>query len=97
MAAATTSFHQDSIITTMLINLLIVLLSVSGNVASFKTTSTTSTYQTNLTAIDTYGNEFKVPDYTIKDILSAIPTHCYERRLLQSLSYVFRDIFVWSY
>ena len=99
MAAATTSFSSgfnnnnnadqstDSSAT----------ISKSGNVASFKTTSTTSTYQTNLTAIDTYGNEFKVPDYTIKDILSAIPTHCYERRLLQSLSYVFRDIFVWSY
>ena len=95
MAAATTSFSSgfnnnnnadqstDSSAT----------ISKSGNVASFKTTSTTSTYQTNLTAIDTYGNEFKVPDYTIKDILSAIPTHCYERRLLQSLSYVFRDIF----
>ncbi|EMG45737.1 FAH12 Oleate hydroxylase FAH12 [Candida maltosa Xu316] len=63
----------------------------SGNVATFKSTS--STYQTNLTAIDTYGNTFKVPDYTIKDILSAIPSHCYERRLLQSFSYVFRDIF----
>lgn len=44
------------------------------------------------TAIDANGNVFKVPDYTIKDILSVIPKHCYERRLLQSLSYVFRDI-----
>ena len=62
-----------------------------GNVATFQ--SNPSTYQTNLTAIDTYGNTFKVPDYTIKDILSAIPSHCYERRLLESLYYVFRDIF----
>ncbi|EDK46444.1 hypothetical protein PVL30_005361 [Lodderomyces elongisporus] len=61
-----------------------------GNVASFQ--STPSGYQTGLTAIDTYGNTFKVPDYTIKDILSAIPSHCYERRLLQSFFYVFRDI-----
>lgn len=44
------------------------------------------------TAIDTNGNVFTVPDFTIKDILSAIPKHCYERRLLQSLSYVARDI-----
>ncbi|RCK57605.1 Delta(12) fatty acid desaturase [Candida viswanathii] len=62
-----------------------------GNVATFQ--SNPSSYQTGLTAIDTYGNTFKVPDYTIKDILSAIPSHCYERRLLQSLFYVFRDIF----
>ncbi|KAI5962927.1 uncharacterized protein KGF55_002719 [Candida pseudojiufengensis] len=62
----------------------------SGNVASFS--STPNGYQTNLIAIDTYGNTFKVPDYSIKDILSAIPSHCYERRLFESLYYVFRDI-----
>lgn len=55
----------------------------SGNVASLSD---------KLTAIDTYGNEFEVPDYTIKDILSAIPSHCYERRVITSLYYVFRDI-----
>lgn len=46
----------------------------------------------NLTTIDTNGNVFKVPDYTIKDILSAIPKHCYERSLIRSLGYVVRDI-----
>ncbi|GEQ66670.1 hypothetical protein JCM33374_g333 [Metschnikowia sp. JCM 33374] len=56
----------------------------SGNVSSFSN---------NITAIDTYGNEFQAPDYTIKDILSAIPAHCYERRTWESLYYVFRDIF----
>lgn len=59
-----------------------------GNVASLYDTTSK-----NLTAIDTYGNEFKVPDYSIKDILSAIPTHCYERRAAESLYYVFRDLF----
>lgn len=59
----------------------------TGNVATFS-----QQVDSNLTAIDTYGNTFKAPDYTIKDILSAIPSHCYERRLLQSFSYVFRDI-----
>ena len=54
-----------------------------GNVASFSD---------KLTALDTYGNTFEAPDYTIKDILSVIPPHCYERRVFQSLSYVFRDI-----
>lgn len=56
----------------------------SGNVASLKTDS--------LTATDTFGNTFHVPDYTIKDILSAIPKHCYERLLVRSLGYVARDI-----
>ncbi|KAL2114866.1 hypothetical protein VTJ04DRAFT_10529 [Mycothermus thermophilus] len=41
--------------------------------------------------VDTYGNEFKVPDFTIKDIRDAIPKHCYERSAIRSLSYVARD------
>lgn len=59
----------------------------TANVASL------NTQDTNLVAIDGHGNEFKVPDFTIKDILSAIPSHCYERRAVESLYYVFRDIF----
>lgn len=58
-----------------------------GNIAGLKTT------ETNLTAIDTYGNVFKAPDYSIKEILQVIPSHCYERRLMESMYYVFRDIF----
>jgi omega-6 fatty acid desaturase (delta-12 desaturase) len=42
--------------------------------------------------LDTYGNEFKIPDYTIKQIRDAIPAHCYERSAATSLYYVFRDI-----
>lgn len=42
--------------------------------------------------IDTYGNEFEVPDYTIKEIRDAIPKHCYERSYVKSMSYVFRDM-----
>ncbi|KAI0399753.1 fatty acid desaturase-domain-containing protein [Xylaria palmicola] len=42
--------------------------------------------------VDTYGNEFQVPDYTIKDIRDAIPKHCYERSAATSLYYVARDI-----
>jgi omega-6 fatty acid desaturase (delta-12 desaturase) len=56
----------------------------TGNVGSFQSTG--------LRAIDTFGNEFEVPDYSMKDILSAIPEHCYERRLTTSFYYVFRDI-----
>ncbi|KAL7666502.1 Fatty acid desaturase domain-containing protein [[Candida] zeylanoides] len=50
------------------------------------------TVSANLSTIDTYGNTFNVPDYTIKDILSAIPKHCYERSLVRSLGYVVRDV-----
>ncbi|KAF3085094.1 Oleate hydroxylase fah12 [Orbilia oligospora] len=42
--------------------------------------------------INTYGQEFKIPDYTIKDIYDAIPKHCFKRSALKSLSYVFRDM-----
>jgi omega-6 fatty acid desaturase (delta-12 desaturase) len=42
--------------------------------------------------IDTYGNEFVVPDYTIKDIHDAIPKHCFERSAVKGLYYVFRDL-----
>jgi len=42
--------------------------------------------------IDTYGNEFKIPDYTIKDIRDAIPKHCFERSAATGLYYVARDI-----
>ncbi|KAF3987655.1 hypothetical protein FT663_04370 [Candidozyma haemuli var. vulneris] len=45
-----------------------------------------------LSTKDTFGRTFHVPDYTIKDILSAIPKDCYERSLLRSLGYVARDI-----
>lgn len=42
--------------------------------------------------VDTYGNEFKVPDYTIKQIRDAIPARCFERSAATGLYYVFRDI-----
>lgn len=41
--------------------------------------------------LDTYGNEFQVPDFTIKEIRDAIPAHCFERSGLRGLGYVFRD------
>ncbi|KAI9730443.1 MAG: hypothetical protein M1818_008138 [Claussenomyces sp. TS43310] len=41
---------------------------------------------------DTYGNEFELPDFTIKDIRDAIPKHCYERSAVTGLCYVFRDV-----
>ncbi|KAG9204853.1 hypothetical protein G6514_010087 [Epicoccum nigrum] len=42
--------------------------------------------------IDTYGNEFEIPDYTIGELRAAIPKHCFERSAIRSLGYVARDI-----
>ncbi|KAH8645519.1 putative Delta(12) fatty acid desaturase [Xylariales sp. PMI_506] len=44
--------------------------------------------------IDTYGNEFVIPDYSIKDIHDAIPKHCFERSAATGFYYVFRDLFM---
>jgi omega-6 fatty acid desaturase (delta-12 desaturase) len=42
--------------------------------------------------LDTYGNEFELPDFTVNDIRNAIPKHCFNRSGLRGLSYVARDI-----
>jgi len=42
--------------------------------------------------VDTYGNEFEVPDFAIKDLRDAIPKHCFERSYVRSMGYVFRDM-----
>jgi omega-6 fatty acid desaturase (delta-12 desaturase) len=42
--------------------------------------------------LDTYGNEFQIPDFTIKQIRDAIPAHCYKRSGTTGLYYVFRDL-----
>lgn len=42
--------------------------------------------------LDTYGNEFQLPDFTIKQIRDAIPAHCFERSAARGLWYVARDI-----
>lgn len=44
------------------------------------------------TLLDTYGNEFELPDYTVNDIRNAIPKHCYERSGVRGLCYVARDV-----
>ncbi|KAI9759132.1 MAG: Oleate hydroxylase fah12 [Chaenotheca gracillima] len=42
--------------------------------------------------VDTYGNDFEIPDFTIKQIRDAIPAHCFERSALRGLGYVARDV-----
>jgi len=44
------------------------------------------------TLVDGYGNEFEIPDYTIKQIRDAIPAHCFERSGARGLAYVARDM-----
>lgn len=41
---------------------------------------------------DAYGNEFQIPDYTIKQIRDAIPAHCFERSAATGFYYIARDI-----
>lgn len=42
--------------------------------------------------IDANGNEFVVPNYTLKQIFDAIPKECFERNVLKSLRYLFQDV-----
>ena len=42
--------------------------------------------------LDGYGNDFQIPDFTVKQIRDAIPAHCYERSAAKGLYYVARDI-----
>ena len=36
--------------------------------------------------------QYKVPDYSLRDLLSAIPRHCFERSAVHSFSYVAMDL-----
>lgn len=47
---------------------------------------------TDTALFDAYGKEFKLPDYTIKQIRDAIPAHCYQRSALRGFLYVARDL-----
>lgn len=42
--------------------------------------------------LDTYGNEFEAPDFTIKQLRDAIPAHCFVRSPAWGLFYVGRDL-----
>jgi omega-6 fatty acid desaturase (delta-12 desaturase) len=53
---------------------------------------TKTTKSPNGRLLDTYGNEFHIPDFTIKQIRDAIPPHCFNRSGARGLAYVARDI-----
>ena len=42
--------------------------------------------------VDTYGNKFKVPNYTLKQLTDAIPPHCFERSPVTGLRYIAQDL-----
>ena len=42
--------------------------------------------------VDTYGNDFEIPNFTVNEIHKAIPKHCFQRSGLRGLSYVARDL-----
>jgi omega-6 fatty acid desaturase / acyl-lipid omega-6 desaturase (Delta-12 desaturase) len=44
------------------------------------------------TLLDTYGREFNLPDFSMNDILEAIPCECFERSAVRGLGYVARDL-----
>ncbi|KAJ5166805.1 Oleate hydroxylase FAH12 [Penicillium canariense] len=60
--------------------------------SSTSLSSLASEQQERTKMLDTYGNEFKIPDFTIKQIRDAIPAHCFHRSAITSLYYVFRDM-----
>ena len=64
------------------------LSSLSSDAEELKLSNSTTTSK----LLDTYGNEFAIPDYTIKQIRDAIPAHCFERSAATGLYYVARDI-----
>ncbi|TQS36199.1 hypothetical protein Golomagni_03357 [Golovinomyces magnicellulatus] len=63
----------------------------SSSLSSMSSTQETAKPQFG-TLLDTKGNIFEVPDYSINDIRNAIPKHCYERSGIRGLGYVARDI-----
>ncbi|MCJ1307101.1 Oleate hydroxylase fah12 [Agyrium rufum] len=64
----------------------------STSLSSMGSTDVLDAYTSKGKMIDGYGNEFKIPDYTIKQIRDAIPAHCLERSGARGLAYVARDI-----
>ena len=64
----------------------------STSLSSLDSNPVVSLKQSHGKLLDTYGNEFEIPDYTIKQIRDAIPAHCFVRSGARGLAYVARDI-----
>ncbi|ODV60034.1 oleate delta-12 desaturase [Ascoidea rubescens DSM 1968] len=44
-----------------------------------------------LSAVDTLGNVYTTPEFTLKDIISAVPKHCFRKNNWISFSYILQD------
>ncbi|KAI4086490.1 MAG: hypothetical protein LQ344_007503 [Seirophora lacunosa] len=64
----------------------------STSLSSLESSSEVDVENVNGKLLDTYGNEFQLPDFTIKQIRDAIPAHCFQRSGVKGLGYVARDI-----
>lgn len=64
----------------------------SSSLSSLENNSDLDVKRVNGKLLDTYGNEFQLPDFTIKQIRDAIPARCFQRTGAKSLGYVARDI-----
>lgn len=64
----------------------------STSLSSLDSTADFELKHVNGKLLDTYGNEFQLPDFTIKQIRDAIPAHCFQRSGAKGLAYVARDI-----
>ena len=64
----------------------------STSLSSLDSSSELELQKVNGKLLDTYGNEFVLPDFTIKQIRDAIPAHCFQRSATKGLAYVARDI-----
>ncbi|MCJ1258628.1 Oleate hydroxylase fah12 [Lignoscripta atroalba] len=63
----------------------------STSLSSLGSDGALDTKEGNGKMLDTYGNEFQLPDFTIKQIRDAIPAHCFQRSGARGLAYVARD------
>jgi len=64
----------------------------TSSLSSMEEVSETDNLKPKTALLDAYGNEFVIPDYTIKQLRDAIPAHCFERSAVTGMSYVARDI-----
>ncbi|KAL9120362.1 MAG: hypothetical protein Q9187_003079 [Circinaria calcarea] len=64
----------------------------STSLSSLDSTDALDLKSVNGKLMNTYGNEFVLPDVTIKQIRDAIPAHCFERSGARGLAYVARDV-----
>ncbi|KAL8989335.1 MAG: hypothetical protein Q9177_001761, partial [Variospora cf. flavescens] len=64
----------------------------STSLSSLESSGVLDVKNVNGKLLDTCGNEFQLPDFTVKQIRDAIPARCFQRSGAKGLGYVARDI-----